>query len=344
MRCILVLCIVIGLWILPASAEDSEIVKAQIAENNARIETLNAEISALNAEKRNISDQVVQLDADLQEASRQLDDVSIRAEETRLELENAVAEKEQAYNTFAGRLVSMYENGNLQYIDMIFGADNVSELLKRMEYIQEIAEYDREVFESMSNVCSSIEEKSAQLSQQQTELETKTAEFNASIAVYNTRINEIVSEVKEKESQKEAILKNNENLDRQLVSMDYADALFNEAEKYIGMPYVWGGSTPQTSFDCSGFVCWSVTHSGVKNLPRTTAQGIYNQCIKISPSEAKRGDIIFFQGTYNSGSPVTHVGFYAGDGKMLHCGNPIQYTSTQTAYWVSHFYAYGRLK
>ena len=120
-------------------------------------------------------------------------------------------------------------------------------------------------------------------------------------------------------------------------------ALFDEAERYLGYPYVWGGSSPSTSFDCSGFVCYVVTHSGYYNLPRTTAQGIYNQCQHISASEANAGDIIFFTGTYNSGNPVTHVGIYAGNRQMIHCGDPIKYTSINTPYWQNHFYAFGRL-
>ena len=104
-----------------------------------------------------------------------------------------------------------------------------------------------------------------------------------------------------------------------------------------------GGSSPSTSFDCSGFVCWVYTASGVHNLPRTTAQGIYNQCAIISPSEAKPGDIIFFTGTYDSPGPVSHVGIYVGDGMMLHCGSPIQYANINSSYWQTHFYAFGRL-
>ena len=120
--------------------------------------------------------------------------------------------------------------------------------------------------------------------------------------------------------------------------------LFNEATRYIGMPYTFGG-TPPSSFDCSGFVCWSFTNSGVRDLPRTTAQGIYNQCTPLSASEAKAGDLIFFQGTYNTGDGrvVTHVGIYCGNGVMLHCGDPIGYASVTTPYWQSHFYSYGRL-
>ena len=118
--------------------------------------------------------------------------------------------------------------------------------------------------------------------------------------------------------------------------------LITEAEKYLGYPYVWGGSTPATSFDCSGFVCWVFSNSGVYPLSRTTAQGIYNQCARISPQEAKPGDLIFFKGTYAT-SEVSHIGIYVGDGMMIHCGSPIQYTSVNTSYWQSHFFAYGRL-
>lgn len=118
--------------------------------------------------------------------------------------------------------------------------------------------------------------------------------------------------------------------------------LFAEADKYLGMPYVWGGSSPETSFDCSGFVSYVFTNSGVCNMGRLTAQGIYDICMPVSPEEARPGDIIFFTGTYDAGEPVTHVGIYAGDGQMIHCGNPIQYTSINSAYWQSHFYAFGR--
>lgn len=120
-------------------------------------------------------------------------------------------------------------------------------------------------------------------------------------------------------------------------------ALMEEAAKYLGYPYVWGGSSPSTSFDCSGFVCWVFTNSGVHNLPRTTAQGIYDQCTPVSASEAKAGDIIFFTGTYNSAGAVSHVGIYCGNGVMIHCGDPIKYASINTPYWQSHFYSFGRL-
>lgn len=119
--------------------------------------------------------------------------------------------------------------------------------------------------------------------------------------------------------------------------------LFTEAERYLGYPYVWGGASPETSFDCSGYVSYVLDNSGVYPTSRLTAQGLYNICTPIDPSEAMPGDLIFFTGTYDTTDAVTHIGFFAGDGQMLHCGDPIQYTSCETAYWTTHFYAYGRL-
>lgn len=121
-------------------------------------------------------------------------------------------------------------------------------------------------------------------------------------------------------------------------------ALFNEAEKHIGKRYVFGANGPN-NFDCSSFVCWSFTHSGVKNMPRTTAWGIYKTyCNPVSPSEVKAGDIIFFKNTYDSGSPISHVGIYAGNGMMIHAGDPIRFVSINTPYWREHFYGFGRVK
>lgn len=117
--------------------------------------------------------------------------------------------------------------------------------------------------------------------------------------------------------------------------------LIAEAEKYLGYPYVWGGSNPSTSFDCSGFVSYVLTNSGLVNTGRLGAQGLYNVCTPVSSADAKPGDLVFFVGTYDTPG-VSHVGIYVGDNVMLHCGDPIQYTSINTSYWQSHFYAFGR--
>lgn len=119
--------------------------------------------------------------------------------------------------------------------------------------------------------------------------------------------------------------------------------LLAEATKYIGYPYVWGGSTPETSFDCSGYVCWCLNASGVASVGRTNAQGLYNMCTPISREEAHPGDLIFFTGTHSAGHPVTHVAFYVGNGMMLEAGKPIGYSSFETPYWTKHFYSFGRL-
>lgn len=113
------------------------------------------------------------------------------------------------------------------------------------------------------------------------------------------------------------------------------------AEQYLGMEYVWGGSSPSTGFDCSGFVSWVLNHSGW-NVGRRGAASLRNMCTIVPESEAKPGDLIFFQGTYDVVG-TSHVGIYVGDGMMIHCGNPIQYTSIETRYWKNHFYGYGRL-
>lgn len=119
------------------------------------------------------------------------------------------------------------------------------------------------------------------------------------------------------------------------------NTILTEAEKYLGYPYVWGGSSPQTSFDCSGFVSWVLTDSGVCNTGRLGAQGLYNICTPVSRANAKPGDLIFFVGTYDTPG-VSHCGIYVGDGMMIHCGDPINYSSIDTSYWQTHFYAFGR--
>ena len=119
--------------------------------------------------------------------------------------------------------------------------------------------------------------------------------------------------------------------------------MVNEAEKYLGYPYVWGGSSPSTSFDCSGFVSWVINHCGNGwNVGRPTANELKNYCQTIRASEAKPGDLVFFRGTYNT-SGASHVGIYVGNGMMIHCGNPVSYASINTPYWQRHFYCFGRL-
>lgn len=123
--------------------------------------------------------------------------------------------------------------------------------------------------------------------------------------------------------------------------------MITEAEKYLGYPYVWGGSSPSTSFDCSGFVSWVINHSGNGwNVGRLGARGLKNICDIIPPDQAKPGDLIFFHHTYDAPDPsdATHVGIYVGDGMMIHCGNPISYASTESSYWQSHFLCFGRIR
>ena len=125
------------------------------------------------------------------------------------------------------------------------------------------------------------------------------------------------------------------------IPSDQVAAMLQEAQKYLGYPYVWGGSSPATSFDCSGYVCWVVNHSGW-NIGRLSAQGICNVCTPISAANAQPGDLVFFKGTYDTPG-VSHCGIYVGNNTMIHCGDPIKYANLNTNYWQSHFYCFGRL-
>lgn len=125
------------------------------------------------------------------------------------------------------------------------------------------------------------------------------------------------------------------------IPSDQVAAMLREAQKYLGYPYVWGGSSPETSFDCSGYVCWVVNHSGW-NIGRLSAQGICNVCAPISAANAQPGDLVFFKGTYDTPG-VSHCGIYVGNNTMIHCGDPIKYANLNTNYWQSHFYCFGRL-
>ncbi len=123
---------------------------------------------------------------------------------------------------------------------------------------------------------------------------------------------------------------------------EWVKVLLEESQKHLGKRYVFGANGPNT-FDCSSFVTWTFTHSGVKHMPRTTAQGIYNSTQRISKEELRPGDIVFFTGTYNAGRPVTHVGIYVGNGTMIHAGDPVQYANLNSSYWQKHYYGAGRV-
>ncbi len=125
------------------------------------------------------------------------------------------------------------------------------------------------------------------------------------------------------------------------LSDDKFAAIIREAEKYLGYPYVWGGASPATSFDCSGFVSWVINHSGW-NVGRLTTDGLFAICTPVSPERAKPGDLIFFVGTYKTPG-TSHVGIYVGNNMMIHCGDPIKYASIDTSYWRQHFYSFARL-
>ena len=120
-------------------------------------------------------------------------------------------------------------------------------------------------------------------------------------------------------------------------------AMYAEASKYLGWPYVWSGASPSTGFDCSGFVSWVLTASGVANVGHQITDGLLSLCTQVSRDQAKPGDLVFFTGTYETNLTTSHVGIYLGEGMMIHCGDPIQITSIDTPYWQAHLYGFGRI-
>lgn len=344
LRKILFLCLLLFIAFSNCVNADNAEIKNKIEELNKTASALNSEIEKMEADKKIKTDELAEVNSNLAELQGKMNSLETEINQNSAVLEEAEKSSENSYDTFAKRLRIMYEQGENVYIELLLGSENINDLMDRIEMIREISSNDAEVYKSFLENEKNIQEKQNELSNLRMDYAERESDFNQLVSSKSNEINTLINDINSKKAEYDDIQSQISNLEKQMVSVDYADKLFAEAEKYIGMPYVFGGSSPETSFDCSGFVCYAVTHSGVHNLPRTTAQGIYNQCIKISESEAKRGDIIFFQGTYNAGETVTHVGFYAGDGKMLHCGDPIQYTSIHTPYWESHFYAYGRLK
>jgi murein DD-endopeptidase MepM/ murein hydrolase activator NlpD len=119
-------------------------------------------------------------------------------------------------------------------------------------------------------------------------------------------------------------------------------AMMEEAQKHLGKPYVFGASGPDR-FDCSGFVCYVLNHSGVASVGRTSAQGLYNRSTPVSPENAKPGDLVFFSGTYSTPNDCTHVAIYVGNGQMIHAGKPVKYSSLDHEYWQEHFYSFARI-
>ncbi len=342
---------VIGLILLmlllpnAAGAEETEVLEAQLDAKNTEIETTKLEIEEREIKKKEIEEIVLAANEYLSTLQINLDELQMKMATVEQKLAEAQKNEEAKKNLFFKRLIVMYEKGNATYFEAFLESDNIMEMSKRTEYIRQISENDRRIFDEYADAKKAVKA-------EKKELEDITAEYNRRKDEYNLQINEASFEIKTIDSElsqkREALvlldLEKGE-IEKKIYEKTFAGRVFAEGEKYLGFPYVWGGSTPETSFDCSGFVCWTYTNSGVYNLPRTTAQGIYNQCKKISFFEARPGDLVFFEGTYEAPpKTVTHVGIYAGDGKMLHCGDPIKYTSTQNAYWKSHFCGYGRLE
>lgn len=342
----ILIAVILLMSLLPmsVSAEEKVVLEAQLASKNAEITELNGKIQELENRKKELKNSVLDINNELKDVNANLEELAKKLEEVQSELDVAQTKENEKKDIFYKRLVVMYEKGNMAYLEAIFDSDDIMEMSKRAEYIKQISECDRKIFDDFANARKEVDSRKQEVESISNEYQVKKSDFDAKLSESNAEIEMVSGEIKQHNEQLKNLQNEKKTIEDKIYKQTFGGRLFAEAEKYLGYPYVWGGSTPETSFDCSGFVCWSFTNSGVYNLPRTTAQGIYNQCKKISPSEARAGDLIFFENTYSSYEPVTHIGIYAGNNRMLHCGNPIQYTSTQSAYWKSHFYGFGRLE
>lgn len=336
--------LLVSLLPMRVSAEEKVVLEAQLASKNAEITDINEKIQELENRRKELKNSVLDINNELKDLNANLEELAKKLEEVQTELDEAQRKENEKKDIFYKRLVVMYEKGNMEYLEVIFDSDDIMEMSKRAEYIKQISECDRKIFDEFANARKEVDSRKQEVESISNEHQVKKSDFDAKLSESNTEIETVSGEIKQYNDQLKKLQNEKKTIEDKIYKQTFGGRLFAEAEKYLGYPYVWGGSTPETSFDCSGFVCWSFTNSGVYNLPRTTAQGIYNQCKKISPSEARAGDLIFFENTYSSYEPVTHIGIYAGNNRMLHCGNPIQYTSTQSAYWKSHFYGFGRLE
>lgn len=342
----ILIAVILLMSLLPmsVSAEEKVVLEAQLASKNAEITELNGKIQELENRKKGLKNSVPDINNELKDVNANLEELAKKLEEVQSELDVAQTKENEKKDIFYKRLVVMYEKGNMAYLEAIFDSDDIMEMSKRAEYIKQISECDRKIFDDFANARKEVDSRKQEVESISNEYQVKKSDFDAKLSESNAEIEMVSGEIKQHNEQLKNLQNEKKTIEDKIYKQTFGGRLFAEAEKYLGYPYVWGGSTPETSFDCSGFVCWSFTNSGIYNLPRTTAQGIYNQCKKISPSEARAGDLIFFENTYSSYEPVTHIGIYAGNNRMLHCGNPIQYTSTQSAYWKSHFYGFGRLE
>ena len=343
-KIVLILICLLYLLSFNVQAEEVVVLESQLVSINAEIDAENSAIMELENKKKELKNGILEINEELKVIQNQLDELNGKIEEITIELNEAQAKEDEKKEIFYKRLVVLYEKGNIAYIEAFFESNDIMEMTKRTEYIRQISEYDRKIFNEFASAKKEVDDRKKELDDISAEYQKQKDDFDAQINSASEEIAGIDEEIKSKKDTLKTLDGKKQEVEKKLYKLTFAGRLFAEGEKYIGFPYVWGGSTPETSFDCSGFVCWTYTHYGVYNLPRTTAQQIYNQCKKISPSEARPGDLIFFENTYESYEPVTHVGIYAGNGKMLHCGDPIKYASTQTPYWKSHFYAYGRLE
>jgi len=325
-------------------AEDVSNLKNQVHNKQIQIDATDSLLSDYYIQRKQLSESVISLNDKLKNTKEEIEKLEIRLDEITVELNKAKANEDEKKRIFHNRLRAMYESGNDNNFEKILNSDDLMTATRKAEIIRQISESDKKVFDEMSAIRENIDKIKADYQINYDEQQKLQKELDKELNENNAQINELDKKIKETKELKKSLSFEKKKIEEEIYKRTFWGKVETEAKKYLGYPYVWGGSTPETSFDCSGFVCWALNKSGAYKIDRTSAQGIYNRCNVISKEEAMPGDIIFFTETYNAGEPVSHVGFYVGDNKMLHCGSPIQYTRIDTDYWKKHFYAFGRLK
>ena len=328
-KLVIVFVCIFALLNINVSAEEVVVLESKLTAKKTEIAAKEAEIKELENTKKDLKNSILDINDGLKEVQTQLDDLSEKVETITKELDSAQAIEDEKKEIFYKRLIVLYEKGNVAYIETFLESKNIMDMSKRTEYIKQISENDKKIFNEFATATQKVEERKKELDDASAEFQRQKDEFDRQINSASEEIADIDAKIKTHKEQLNQFNTEKDDIEKQLYKKTYAGRLFAEGEKYLGYPYVWGGSTPETSFDCSGFVCWTYTHSGVYNLPRTTAQQIYNQCKKISPAEARPGDLFF----YGNGSTINHVAIYIGNGQVVHASSPSSGIKISSAFY-----------
>ena len=332
------------------------------------IDNLKGQTSALESELDGINKDILSLSEEISATEMQVEILNGEIARTSDALVEAEENENEQYENMKSRIKYMYEDQSTSIAEAFLTAESMSDALNKAEYVQQVYDYDRGKLDEMAATASQIHQLKSTLDADKKELEAlgqemtdKQAVLYAAIADQENTVADLTTQLSEaqaaaaeaqrqREAQAAAAAAKTTTKTKSSTTTTVAAAnnsgsasgVVSAAYSMLGVPYVWGGYSP-SGFDCSGFVSWVINNCGNGwNIGRCTADELRSHCSQVSPSEAKPGDLIFFQGTYNT-SGASHVGIYVGNNMMIHCGKPVQYTSIASSYWQEHFMAFGRL-